>query len=227
MRQFLDFDAAANAALLVNNFDWIEPLQLPRFPPRRRQALSVNVMLAKDSVKGRLETRRRGISYTEFSYMLLQAYDFVYLQRQHGCELQIGGSDQWGNITAGIDLARRMRGAQLYGITCPLLLKSDGTKMGKTETGAVWLVAERTSPYAVLPILDQRRRRRRRQVLRFLTSCRTKKSKRSTPPALPTPHKRESQRRLAEELTRWSMATQAWPPRSGRPRFSSAPRSPT
>ncbi len=87
------------------------------------------------------------MSYTEFSYMLLQAYDFVYLLDKFGCEIQIGGSDQWGNITAGIDLARRMRGVQLYGLTCPLLTKSDGSKMGKTESGTVWLSAERTSPY--------------------------------------------------------------------------------
>src|SRR4029078_5096650 len=102
-------------------------------------------MLAKDSVANRL-ARESVISYTEFSYMLLQAYDFVHLHRQHGCELQIGGSDQWGNITAGTDLARRMHGVQLYGLTCPLLLKPDGTKMGKTEKGAVYLSAEKTSP---------------------------------------------------------------------------------
>ena len=107
----------------------------------------VNVMLAKDSVKARLQRTDSGLSYTEFSYMLLQAYDFVYLNEHCGCELQAGGSDQWGNITAGIDLARRIRGVQLHGITCPLLTKSDGTKMGKTESGALWLSAEKTSPY--------------------------------------------------------------------------------
>jgi tyrosyl-tRNA synthetase len=112
----------------------------------------VNVMLAKDSVKGRLgrddgHSDQAGVSYTEFSYMLLQAFDFVHLYDKFQCELQVGGSDQWGNITAGIDLGRRMRGAHLYGITCPLLTKADGTKMGKTEQGAVWLSAERTSPY--------------------------------------------------------------------------------
>src|SRR5205807_8928326 len=106
----------------------------------------VHAMLAKGSVKDRLE-REGGISYTEFSYMLLQAYDFVVLSRKYGCELQIGGSDQWGNITAGIDLARRMHCVQLYGLTCPLLLESDGTKMGKTESGAIVLSAQRTSPY--------------------------------------------------------------------------------
>jgi len=104
-------------------------------------------MLAKDSVRSRLQREESGLSYTEFSYMLLQAYDFVYLYDHYGCRLQIGGSDQWGNITAGIDLARRLRGVQLYGLTCPLLTRADGTKMGKTEAGAVWLSAEKTSPY--------------------------------------------------------------------------------
>ena len=107
----------------------------------------VNVMLGKDSVKGRLDSES-GMSYTEFSYMLLQAYDFVHLNREHDCELQVGGSDQWGNITAGIDLGRRMHSVQLYGMTCPLLTKADGGKMGKTESGAIWLDPNRTSPYA-------------------------------------------------------------------------------
>ena len=104
-------------------------------------------MLTKESVRNRLERTDAGLSYTEFSYMLLQAYDFVYLFDKFGCELQAGGSDQWGNITAGIDLARRLRGVQLYGMTCPLLTKSDGAKMGKTESGALWLSADKTSPY--------------------------------------------------------------------------------
>ena len=114
MRQFLDFDAGANGAMLVNNFDWIGPFSYLEFLRDVGKNFPVNVMLAKDSVKSRLE-RDSGISYTEFSYMLLQAYDFVYLHDKFGCELQIGGSDQWGNITAGIDLGRRMRGVQLYG----------------------------------------------------------------------------------------------------------------
>jgi tyrosyl-tRNA synthetase len=162
MRRFLDFDAAPNAALLINNHDWIAPFSYIEFLRDVGKNFPVNVMLAKDSVKSRLgrdaggtEARgadapgmdAAGMSYTEFSYMLLQAYDFVYLYDKFGCEIQVGGSDQWGNITAGIDLARRMRGAQLYGLTTPLLTKSDGTKMGKTEAGAVWLSPERTSPY--------------------------------------------------------------------------------
>ncbi len=134
--------------MLVNNFDWMSKFSYLEFLRDVGKHFPVNVMLAKDSVKSRLERDDAGISYTEFSYMLLQAYDFVHLHETHGCELQIGGSDQWGNITAGIDLARRMNGVQLYGLTCPLLTKSDGSKMGKTESGTVWLSAERTSPYA-------------------------------------------------------------------------------
>src|SRR5689334_7275362 len=145
MRRFLDFDAPRNGAQLVNNFDWIGPFSYLEFLRDVGKNFPVNVMLAKDSVKSRLGRDDTGLSYTEFSYMLLQAYDFVYLYDKYNCELQIGGSDQWGNITAGIDLARRMRGAQLYGATTPLLTKSDGTKMGKTETGTLWLSAARTS----------------------------------------------------------------------------------
>ena len=140
MRQFLDFDAAKNPAILVNNFDWIGPFSYLQFLRDVGKHFPINVMLAKDSVKGRID-RESGISYTEFSYMLVMAFDFVYLYDKYHCELQLGGSDQWGNITAGIDLCRRMRGGQLYGLTNPLLTKSDGSKMGKTETGTVWLSA--------------------------------------------------------------------------------------
>ena len=161
--------AARNSALLVNNYDWMGRFGYLEFLRDVGKHFPVNVMLAKDSVRSRLERSDAGMSYTEFSYMLLQAYDFVHLNEQYGCELQAGGSDQWGNITAGIDLARRIRGVQLYGVTCPLLTKSDGTKMGKTESGALWLSAEKTSPYQLLSILDQPRRRRRGQCLRFFT----------------------------------------------------------
>ncbi|MEN6365649.1 MAG: tyrosine--tRNA ligase [Thermoguttaceae bacterium] len=134
-------------ASVVNNHDWMRGYYYLDFLRDVGKHFPVNVMLTKDSVKSRMES---GLSYTEFSYMLLQAYDFVYLNQWHGCTLQIGGSDQWGNITAGIDLCRRMRGVELHGLTIPLLTKSDGTKkvkMGKTERGALWLDAEKTSPY--------------------------------------------------------------------------------
>ena len=146
MRNFLDFDGP-NAAVLVNNYDWMHSFSFLDFLRDIGKNFPVNVMLSKDSVKSRLERQDSGLSFTEFSYMLLQAYDFVYLAQHQNCKIQIGGSDQWGNITAGIDLGRRMLSQQLYGITCPLLTTSDGRKMGKTEKGAVWLSPEKTSPY--------------------------------------------------------------------------------
>jgi tyrosyl-tRNA synthetase len=159
-------------------------------------------MMAKESVKNRLERDDVGISYTEFSYMLLQAYDFYYLHQNHGCEIQIGGSDQWGNITAGIDLARRMKGVQLYGITCPLLLTSSGQKMGKTERGTVWLSAEKTSPYLFyqywMNVADEDAAR----CLRFLTELPRDEIEALDRARAEHPEQRESQRRLAEALTR-------------------------
>lgn len=146
MKRFLSFEGS-NAAVVVNNYDWMHSFSFLDFLRDIGKNFPVNVMLGKDSVKSRLERQDSGLSYTEFSYMLLQAYDFVYLAKNMDCKLQIGGSDQWGNITAGIDLGRRMLGKQLYGITCPLLTTSDGRKMGKTEKGAVWLSPNRTSPY--------------------------------------------------------------------------------
>ncbi len=146
MTRFLDFDSPSNKAQIVNNFDWMGKFTYLEFLRDVGKMFSVNVMLGKDSVKKRIESDS-GISYTEFSYMLIQSYDFVHLYDTYGCQLQIGGSDQWGNISTGCELGRRMRGAQFYGLTCPLLTKSDGTKMGKSEGGALWLDANRTSPY--------------------------------------------------------------------------------
>jgi tyrosyl-tRNA synthetase len=147
MERFLDF-TGANAAKVVNNFDWMSPFSFLDFLRDVGKHVPVNTMLAKDSVKSRIERADSGISYTEFSYMLLQAYDFAHLNKAHQCSLQIGGSDQWGNIIAGIDLGRRLQSASLFGMTVPLLLTSDGRKMGKTERGAIWLDGNRTSPYA-------------------------------------------------------------------------------
>ena len=145
MRKFLDFDGQ-HAALLLNNFDWMQNYSYLDFLRDVGKSFPVGAMLGKESVRARLESEA-GLSYTEFSYMLLQAFDFVQLCKTHGCRIQAGGSDQWGNITAGIDLARRMLGEQVFGITAPLLTTSDGSKMGKTESGAIWLDANRTSPY--------------------------------------------------------------------------------
>jgi tyrosyl-tRNA synthetase len=148
LARFLDFGPGATGAIMVNNADWTRGVSVLDFLRDIGKYLTVNYMMAKDSVRARLESET-GISYTEFSYMLLQAFDFVHLAKAHGCRLQAGGSDQYGNITAGCELSRKMGGPQLYGLTVPLLLDSSGQKMGKTSTGErVWLDAERTSPYA-------------------------------------------------------------------------------
>ena len=145
--RFLDFDAKTNPARLVDNADWTAPVSYLDFLRDIGKHFSVNQMVAKESVRARMEDREVGISYTEFSYMLLQAFDFYHLCRDLGCELQIGGSDQWGNITAGIDLCRKKLGRSAYGLTVPLITNADGSKFGKTVAGAVWIDAKRTSVY--------------------------------------------------------------------------------
>jgi tyrosyl-tRNA synthetase len=146
LARLLDFDCAGNPARLVDNADWTAPLSYLDFLRDVGKHFSVNMMVGKDSVRSRMEGDN-GISYTEFSYMLLQAHDFYHLRRTTDCELQIGGSDQWGNITAGTDLIRKKLGVPAWGLTFPLITKSDGTKFGKTEGGAVWLDPQKTSPY--------------------------------------------------------------------------------
>ncbi len=202
MEALLDFEPGSHAALVVNNYDWMRDYAYLAFLRDIGKNFPVNVMLAKDSVKSRLERTDGGISYTEFSYMLLQAYDFVHLFDEFGCELQIGGSDQWGNITAGIDLARRMRSTQLYGITCPLLAKPDGTKMGKTEEGAVWLSAERTTPYHFYQYWINIEDNVVGMCLRYLTELSQDEIESLDRATAEHPEKREAQRRLGEEVTR-------------------------
>lgn len=200
MRKLLDFDGA-DGARLVNNHQWMRNFSYLDFLRDVGKNFPVNVMLAKDSVKTRLARDDAGMSYTEFSYMLLQAHDFVHLHDQFGCELQIGGSDQWGNITAGIDLARRMRSVQLYGLTFPLLTKADGTKMGKTETGTIWLSPERTSAYAFYQYWVNVADDDAGKCLRFLTDLSQDEVESLDASRAADPGKRESQRRLAVELT--------------------------
>ena len=144
---FLSFDGA-NAALMANNYDWFSGMNCLEFMRDIGKHFSVNAMIKKESVQQRLVREDQGISYTEFSYSLLQGYDFAELYKRHGCVLQVGGSDQWGNIVAGTDMTRRLHHQQAYGLTVPLITKSDGTKFGKTESGAIWLDAKKTSPYA-------------------------------------------------------------------------------
>lgn len=146
LAHFLDFEVKTNPAKIVNNMDWLGQLNMIDFLRDTGKHFTINTMLAKDSVKNRMD-RESGLSFTEFSYMLLQSYDFYHLHTEMGCDLQCGGSDQWGNITAGAELIRRRTGDSVYGLTYPLIKKSDGTKFGKTASGAVWLDPKRTSPY--------------------------------------------------------------------------------
>lgn len=147
LRRLLDFESVTNPAQLLDNATWTVSMSFLDFLRDIGKHFSVNMMVSKESVRARMEDRETGISYTEFSYMLLQAFDFYVLRRDFQCELQIGGSDQWGNITAGIDLARKKLSAQVFGLTLPLITNADGTKFGKTEKGAVWLDPKRTSVY--------------------------------------------------------------------------------
>ena len=149
LSHFLDFDSdAPNAAELVNNYDWMKPFSFIDFIRNVGKLITVNYMMAKDSVKKRLSgTSGEGMSFTEFSYQLIQGYDFAYLYKNKNCKLQMGGSDQWGNITTGTELIRRMYGGEAYALTCPLITKADGGKFGKTESGNVWLDPRYTSPY--------------------------------------------------------------------------------
>ena len=146
LSKFMDFEVATNPAKMANNLDWTAPLSAIEFLRDVGKHFSVNQMLSKDAVASRLE--KDGISYTEFSYQVLQAFDYLELYRRHECTLQIGGSDQWGNITAGLDLIRRVEGGTAHALTVPLLTKADGTKFGKTAGGSVWIDPEMTSPYA-------------------------------------------------------------------------------
>jgi len=198
--QFLDFECA-QPAILVNNYDWMKEWDYLTFLRDVGKHFPVNGMLAKESVKARLEQSDVGMSYTEFSYMLLQAYDFVHLRKAYGCSLQVGGSDQWGNITAGIELGRRMGEGALHGLTCPLLTKSDGSKMGKTEQGAIWLSAEKTSPYAFYQYWFNTDDADVDNCLRLLTELPEDEIGMLNEDLKTNPQNRLSQQRLAESLT--------------------------
>ena len=149
LSQFLDFDCGENSAVLANNLDWTQSYDVLGFLRDVGKHFSVNAMIQKESVKQRIDREGEGISFTEFSYMLLQSYDFAELNKRYNCTVQVGGSDQWGNITGGIDLTRRMNKKQVYGATTQLVTKADGTKFGKTESGTVWISPHMTSPYAL------------------------------------------------------------------------------
>ncbi len=202
--RYLDFDPKRpNAALMVDNAEWLCALNLVEFLRDVGKHFSVNAMVQRDAVKNRLEQRDQGISYTEFSYMLLQSYDFVALYDRVGCTLQLGGSDQWGNILSGIDLIRRMRGAEAHGLTVPLLTTAEGTKFGKTEKGAVWLDPSLTSPYEFYQFWLNTHDGDVERYLSFLTFLGRDEVDGVMVEQQRDPSKRPAQRRLAAEVTRF------------------------
>ncbi|MBN2549227.1 MAG: tyrosine--tRNA ligase [Anaerolineales bacterium] len=200
LAHFLDFEVQSNPARLLNNADWLLSLNLVTFLRDVGKHFTVNYMVSKDSVKSRLE-REDGISFTEFSYMLLQSYDFLHLYDDEGCTLQTGGSDQWGNITAGVELIRRMRGGTVFGLVYPLITKADGTKFGKTETGSVWLAPERTSPYRFYQFWLNTDDRDVVKYLKLFTFLDQPTIQELEQAASERPEQREAQRRLAREMT--------------------------
>ncbi len=196
--RFLDFDAGA---LLLDNGEWLWKLGLLEFLRDVGKHFTVNTMVAKETVRARLDADERSISYTEFSYMLLQAYDFLHLFDTHGCRLQVGGSDQWGNIVMGVDLIRRVRGTQCFGLTTPLVLKADGTKFGKTEAGNVWLDPSRTSPYQFFQAFVRTEDTVVGRYLRFFTWLDRPRIEELEALTADHPERREAQRVLAREVT--------------------------
>ncbi|MES1166867.1 MAG: tyrosine--tRNA ligase, partial [Pseudomonadota bacterium] len=201
LNQLLDFQAAGNPARLMNNADWTATVSYLDFLREVGKYFSLNVMLAKDSVKSRMEGDT-GISYTEFSYQLLQAYDFFYLRRTVDCELQIGGSDQWGNITAGTDFIRKKLGAPAWGWTFPLITKADGTKFGKTEGGAVWLDPKKTSPYRFYQFFVNTEDAKVSEYLRKFTFLDRPRIEKLEAVHAANPGLREAHKALAHEVTR-------------------------
>ncbi len=199
LARFLDFNAEDNAALLINNADWLEQINAIDFMRDVGKRFSINYMLAKESVRSRMTD---GISYTEFSYMLLQAYDFLTLYDRYGCALQMGGSDQWGNITAGVDLIRRVRGAQAHALVTPLITTATGTKFGKTEAGAVWLDADKTSPFQFYQFWLNTADADVLQFMKYYTLLPLDEISQFEEDVSERPERREAQQRLAAEVTR-------------------------
>jgi tyrosyl-tRNA synthetase len=198
LEAFLDFDCGANSAEMVNNYDWFKNMSFLDFIRDVGKHISVNYMMAKDSVKKRLET---GMSFTEFSYQLVQGYDFYHLNKHHNCILQLGGSDQWGNIVTGTELIRRKAGGEAYAVTTPLIKKADGTKFGKTESGSVWLDPEKTSPYAFYQFWLNASDTDAANYIRIFT-LRTKEEIEALEVAhAEAPHLRVLQKAIAEDIT--------------------------
>lgn len=200
--RFVHFDGSDNTALVVNNLDWVGQINVLDFLRSVGKHFSVNNMINKESVKQRLEREGEGISFTEFTYILLQSYDFAELYHHHNCTLQIGGSDQWGNITGGTDLTRRLYGGQVFGLTMPLVTKADGTKFGKTESGTVWLDPARTSPYSFYQFWLNTADADAYKFLRYFTFLSVERIEQIEEEDKSNGGRPQAQRILAEEVTR-------------------------
>ena len=203
LSKFLEFESDAdNAAVLVNNYDWMKDFSFLDFIRDVGKHISVNYMMAKDSVKKRLSAEaKEGMSFTEFTYQLVQGYDFLYLYKNHNCTLQMGGSDQWGNITTGTELIRRIGGGKGYALTCPLITKADGTKFGKTESGNVWLDPDRTSPYKFFQYWLNTSDEDAEKYIKIFTFLTQDEIQQLVLEHKETPHLRKLQKILAEEIT--------------------------
>ncbi|MBW6458969.1 MAG: tyrosine--tRNA ligase [Bacteroidales bacterium] len=198
LAKLLDFDSGKNAAEMVNNYDWMKEFSFLGFVRDVGKHITVNYMMAKDSVKKRLET---GISFTEFTYQLVQGYDFLYLYEHNNCKLQMGGSDQWGNITTGTELIRRKTGGDAYALTCPLITKADGGKFGKTEEGNVWLDPARTSPYKFYQFWLNTSDEDAEKYIKIFTLYSHAEIEQMVTRHKEAPHLRELQKALAQDLT--------------------------
>ncbi len=203
LSRFLDFgNESENTAVLVNNYDWMKDFSFLDFIRDVGKHITVNYMMAKDSVKKRLSAEaKEGMSFTEFTYQLVQGYDFLHLYRNHNCTLQVGGSDQWGNITTGTELIRRIVGGKGYALTCPLITKADGTKFGKTESGNVWLDANRTSPYKFYQYWLNTSDEDAEKYIKIFTFLTKQEIENLIQEHQTAPHLRTLQKRLAEEIT--------------------------
>lgn len=201
LEKFLNFDAdASNTALLVNNYDWMSEFSFLEFIRDVGKYITVNYMMAKDSVKRRLE-EGNGLSFTEFTYQLIQGYDFYYLWKNKGCSIQLGGSDQWGNIVTGTELIRKKEGGEAFALTVPLITKADGTKFGKTEGGSVWLDPEKTSPYAFYQFWLNVSDEDASKYIRIFTTLDRETIENLEKEHLEAPHLRALQKALAKDIT--------------------------
>ena len=203
LKNFLDFDSGkANSAEMVNNYDWMKEFSFLDFIRDVGKHITVNYMMSKDSVKKRLGSEsKEGMSFTEFTYQLVQGYDFLYLYQHKNCKLQMGGSDQWGNIVTGTELIRRIGGGEAYAMTCPLITKADGGKFGKTESGNVWLDPERTSPYAFFQFWLNTSDSDAEKYIKIFTMLSKEEVESLVKEQAEAPHLRPLQKRLAKEVT--------------------------